>query len=265
MKKITLFLFALSLIARPLLAQDDDKSFKFGLKIVPSVNWYKPDDKKKFESAGTNIKFSYGLMTEFKLAGSAWFSTGLQVDYDGGKMTFKDTVGYFVYDDQIINFEDTAGKSATMTAYKLDERKYRATYVTLPLTLRLRTKEVGAMTYYGQFGFPLSIKLKAKADDQVRAPNYTTGGYGPVLEQKDLDITGDMGFLNIGLTVGAGAEYNLSGSTSLIFGLNYTQGFLNTVRSESKQLVNDDVAPEFHGLKQKFFSRNVSLMIGIAF
>ncbi|MCC7301415.1 MAG: outer membrane beta-barrel protein [Bacteroidia bacterium] len=262
MKTKAVILLLTAFFIRPAFAQDDDKSFKFGLKAVPSINWYKPEDAKKFESAGTNLKFGYGLMTEFKLAGSAWLSTGLQVDYDGGRIHFKDTVGYFANKDgEIIAIEDTTGQLAQLTAYKLNERKYRTTYVTLPLTLRLRTKEVGMMTYFGQFGFPLSIKLKGRCDDKVNA--YTMTGFGNETENTALDISNDMGFMNVGLTIGGGAEYNMSGNTSILFGINYTQGFMNTVRRDSKQLLNDAAPPT--ALEQKFFSRNVGLTVGILF
>ncbi len=262
--KAFLLLFTV-FIAKPFLAQDDDKSFKFGLKAVPSIAWYKPDDKKKLTSAGSQLKFGYGLMMDFKLAGSAWLCSGFQVDYDGGKLTFLDTAAYQLNQDN----EFVKDPLDSNLNFKLDERTYKVNYLTIPLTLRLRTKEIGMMTYFGQFGFPLSVKLKARAEDQVR-PITGVNTFGSVATKEDLDITNDMGVMNIGLTIGAGAEYNLSGSTSIIFGINYTQGFLNVLRPNSIYLIKDPgvAGPTSSGrevFSEKVLSRNVGLTVGILF
>lgn len=271
MKTKVFLLVACAFFAKVSLSQEDDKSFKFGLKAVPSVNWYKVDDEKFYKSGGSNVKFGYGLMTEFKLAGSAWLSTGLQVDKDGGKIEYTDTVICFINQDGEIIAQDDTAAASSYSIQKLENRTFKASYVTLPLTLRLRTKEVGMMTYYGQFGFPISIKLKARSDDEARKVNATYNGFDAGATNTDLDIGSDMGFMNVGLVIGGGAEYNMSGSTSLIFGIHYNQGFLNTVRGESKQLKSADKmftpapGPSFTDNKQKFYSRSVALTVGILF
>lgn len=269
MKTKVFLLVIFAFLGKLATAQDDDKSFKFGLKAIPSINWYKPDDTKFYSSDGTNIKFSYGLITEFKLAGSAWLSTGLQVDKDGGKINYLDTVICFLNQDgEIISAEDT-GSVSSYTIQKLDNRVFKASYVTLPLTLRLRTKEVGMMTYYGQFGFPISIKLRGRSEDVARKVNSTYNGFEAASTNKDLDISSDMGFMNVGLMIGGGAEYNMSGNTSILFGIHYNQGFMNTVRRDSKQLKNADKmftsSPAFVDNDQKFYSRSVALTVGILF
>ncbi len=272
MKTRTILFLLAAFICKPFFGQDDDKSFKFGLKMIPSVNWYKPDDPKKIENAGVNLKFGYGLMMDFRLAGSAWFCTGLQVDYDGGKLKFLDTVAYQLnLDNEFI--KDPLDSNLN---FILDERTYKVNYLTIPLTLRLRTKEIGMMTYFGQFGFPLSFKLKARCEDNVRPINKTSASTnvnlpGSPATKEDLDITNDMGIVNIGLTIGAGAEYNLSGSTSIIFGLNFTQGFLNVLRPNSIYLIKDpgplssNTDPTKRALSEKVISRNVGLTVGILF
>ena len=55
----------------------DDKSFKFGLAIEPSINWYSPSEAKKFESVKNPMKFAFGLVTDIKLSENIWLSTGI--------------------------------------------------------------------------------------------------------------------------------------------------------------------------------------------
>ena len=267
MKTKLLLLLIAAFLFHPVLAQDDDKSFKFGLKAIPSVNWYKPDDKKKLESAGSLLKFGYGLMMDFKLAGAAWFCSGLQVDYDGGKLNFLDTVCYQLnLDNEFV--KDPVDSNLN---FRLDTRTYKVNYLTIPLTLRLRTNEVGMMTYFGQFGFPLSIRMKARAVDEVRpiTDRDPVNTFGSISTKEDLDITNDMGVMNIGLTIGGGAEYNMSGSTSIIFGINYTQGFLNVLRPNSIYNIKDPgpIGPTSGRsvFSEKVLSRNIGLTVGILF
>lgn len=265
-KKLLSFFFAIVLVL-PAIAQDSggSKGFRFGLKAAPSLNWYTPEDSKKFENAGLNFKFAYGLITEFKLAEVASLATGLQLDNDGGKLTFKDSAFYIVADEKVVYNEevltalnDTTGK---YKSYILKERNYSVKYVTLPAIIKMKTKEIGYFTYFGQFGVNLSFKTKAMVDDEVN-----DGSNNVTL--KDMDISDDFQLFRTQLSIGAGAEYNLSGSTSLVFGINYNRGFSNVLKKDSKYLFNVEstaTSITFPPVSQKATSNNVALTVGILF
>lgn len=262
-KRLLSFIIAAGLIF-PAIAQES-KSFRFGLKGAPSLNWYTPEDSKKFENAGLNFKFSWGLMTEFKLAEVASLVTGLQLDSDGGKITFKDSVGYIVSDEEAIYnteiqtaFLDTTGK---YKFYLLNERNYSVKYVTLPAIIKMKTKEIGYFTYFGQFGVNMSFKTKGIVDDEV------FDGTSKVT-LKDMDISDDFQLFRTQLSVGAGAEYNLAGSTSLVVGINYNRGFSNVLKKDSKYLFTSELngtTLSFPPVSQKATSNNVMLTVGILF
>jgi hypothetical protein len=256
MKKILILVF-LMVAGRFAFAQDGDaelKNFRFGLKGTPSFSWYKPDDKKKFENGGLLFKFGWGLAMEFRLSKIASLATGLQVDYDGGSLRFKDTAFYFFSKDEIIAASDTAGK--VYAFFRLDERDYKVTYITLPFALKMKTNEIGYMTYFGQFGLNTSIKTKTRVNDKVLDPKTNTSS-----SQQDLDITDDMNFLKFALTIGAGFEYTFSGSTALTVGINYINGFSNVLKSNSKYLLKSDGS----ALKQKATGNGVALTVGVLF
>lgn len=277
MKK-TLTLLVLAAFTMKGMAQDDDKSFRFGLKMVPSINWLKVDDKKTFEKNGSSMKFAYGLMTEFHLAGAAWFSTGFQVDYDGGKIattatSFIDaTSGKMVYsytdNDGFKEYSNTSiALDTNYEHYFLRERKYRSIYLTLPIHLRFKTKEIGFLTYFGNIGLNSSFHLKTRANDVI---NTGSTGYTASANLEDLDISKDMNLVRFGLVLGGGVEWNLSGNTSLLFGLHFFQGFSNTVKKESKYLVDVEKTNASTGgnlimQEQKFLNNNIGLTIGILF
>jgi hypothetical protein len=273
MKKILTLLFV-AFAAKAALAQDVDKSFRFGLRGSPSLNWYKPDDKKKFESDGVRMKFGYGLMTEIRLSKVASIATGIGFDYDGGKIDFlNDTAtGYYVKNNEFVEIEEIE-KSMNDTnfmkdvaVYYLKQRSYNANYITIPLTLKMKTKEIGMLTYYGQFGMNASFRTKSRVDDE-----YTSIGNTPANSSyngKEMDNTDDMNLFRFALNVGGGAEYNLSGTTSLVFGLNFYNGFSNVLKKNSRYLQDIstlDNMLKFVPLEQKATANAFALTVGILF
>ncbi len=269
-KKVLALVFSLS-IGVFVMGQDkgDSKSFRFGLKASPSLNWYRTDNPK-MTKGGKALGFGWGLITEFKLSESASLSTGLHLDYDKGEVKFTNDTSYYIgyyysKDGKIVEGKTT--KDTTMARYQLDSRKYFINYITLPAVIKMKTNEIGYLTYFGQFGFLLSFKTKARSVDGVKeiypSPSSTPITLGT--KEAPLDINKDSQLVRFQLSIGGGAEYNISGNTSLVFGLNYNRGFTNvlnpTFRSKSNYLVTKDGSP----VPQKAFADNIALTVGILF
>lgn len=261
MKKALILLFVLALGAGKSFAQDENnlKNFRFGLVAAPSLNWYKPEDVKKMTRDGIKVGFGWGLQMEFRLNKVASLTTGLMINYDRGAMNFVDTANYLydTQDDAYLNIEDTAGK--TFVGYKLNNRVYKTNYVVLPLNLKMKTGEIGMMTYYGEFGLLSAFRLKAKSTDEVTA--YTSGFPKSTLE--DIDNTKDMGILRFQLHVGGGFEYNLAGTTSMFAGIGFNYGFSNVFQKDSEYLMTN--AATYTPFKQQATANNIALSVGILF
>ena len=257
------------------------KYFRFGLQVTPSADWYVPDNTNRQKSDGAVVKAGGGLVTEFRFNKVISFVTGLQFDFSGGKIKYlndtypgaEDNNGSAVYfyskaDAAIAKYSDVDNGSKFIK-YKLNERKYSTTYLTIPLTLKMQTQEIGMMTYFGQFGLNNSFRLKAKADDNVIhiATDNITEQEATTLT--NLDIAQDMNVYYAALNVGAGAEMNLVGSTSLTFGLNFLYGLSPVVKSSSDyirhQMNNLTGIGQADPFTQKITSRAVQLTIGILF
>jgi hypothetical protein len=281
MKKIILvFVVSLFFNSTVLKSQEDakDKNFRFGLQTTGALQWFKIDGDNIIEPNGAIAKGGFGLNTDFRITNVIWFSTGLNVFWDGGKIAYKDTVKYFYSTSPkgIISIEDAKKKlptsdSTKLEIYKLNSRTYNSTNIQIPIMLRLRTKDIGGMRYFGQFGFNANIRLRARATDEVaKQDKLRPSGFSSQSTKEDLDITSEANLFNLGIVVGAGAEYNLSGSTSFFAALNIVNlGFTNFARSSSNQLFTTDgknnktgIYPEF---SQKFLSRGVTLSVGILF
>ncbi len=266
MKKVILLLLVLTIGGKYVIAQDENniKNFRFGLKTAGMLTWYKPDDKKKYTSGGVSAKGCYGLMMEFRLNNVASIAMGFQVDYFGGKIDMLDSNYYFLSkDNEILPKSDSANLSNRLY---LINRVYRTTYVTLPFTLKLKTPEIGSLTYYGQFGINTSVRMKSRANDEVYSTSWANNKIVNGLKTTEPDLTNskDMNLFMFALNIGAGAEWNLAGSTSLVFGLNWYNGFSNVLKSDSKYLVrtpfNGSVAT-----KQNEKASAIALTFGVLF
>ncbi len=264
MKKALLLFLALTFGGKYVIAQDatagenDIKNFRFGLRTAGMLTWNKPEDSKKYASNGVSAKGSYGLSAEFRLNKVASIATGFQVDYVGGKMNMLDTNYYELSKDSEFL---TKGDSSTAGAirYRLNSRTYKTTYGTIPFTLKLKTPEIGALTYFGMFGVNASIRFKSRVTDDV----YTAIGNSHST-QTDLINSKDMNPVMFALNVGGGAEWNLAGSTSLVFGLNWYNGFSNVLKSDSEYLFRTK-SNNYDATKQNAKSSAIALTVGVLF
>ena len=227
MKK-ALVLLAATLITgtATLHAQDATSSegVRFGLKLSPNMGIVKPETKG-IDGNGTGLGYTFGLMTEFPIGtnGNYRFATGLNLNNIVGK--WKESYSYY----------DVGG--TTLKTKEL-ETEAKLQYIELPLTIKLMTNEIGYMRYYAVVGAGNAFNIKAKAS-QVVPTQVGTLNDEPIVseftELKDEDLQDDIMLYKASLIVGAGMEYNFSGSTSLLVGLTYNNGFTNILDIEGQK------------------------------
>ncbi len=196
MKKIV-FTFLIMVVVMPTLLASDTPPFRFGLKASPNISWMRPETRD-YESQGARMGFSYGAIGDFHLGGNYALSTGLNITYTGGRLSYPVDEGR-------------------------KERTYKLQYLELPLTVKMRTDEIGYITYYGKFGFGAGANLRATADD--RLANIT---------EEDVDIKRDTPLMRASLIIGLGIEYSLGGNTALVGGLTFNNGFTNVLQGRNE-------------------------------
>lgn len=197
MKKYSAFLVLL-FVAGPLLA-DDDFGFRFGLKASPNLSWFRTETRG-YDNRGVSPGFSYGLIVDYEFAKNYAASSGLNILRTGGKMLY--------------NYYHEGERTEK-------RRNYSLRYLEIPISLKLRTGEMGFFTYYGQFGLGLGFNIQAKADDRIFLDEDST------LRLREVDISDDTRFLRAALIIGAGAEYSLGGRTSILGGITFHNAFAN--------------------------------------
>ena len=269
-------------MSQSLFSQDDtnEKNFRFGLRTSPQVTWLRSNNSKLYESSGVKFGFGFGLDLEFKLSKVAHILTGIGGDFLGGSQIYKSTEGYGYAtnkDNELLKNEDAnwnSTASGTSFLNNLKSRKVNTTYVNLPIAMKLMTKQLSGFRYYGIFGGEVGILTKAIAQDEVEqviGVNGTDWNLKPVSTNSDLNIASDCIPVKLSWRVGAGAEYNLSGTTNLFFGVNFVRCFTNLYRAESKYIVGDFKNTVINGTtprkeaKQGAFGDAVVLNVGILF
>jgi hypothetical protein len=236
MKKVYVLGLFLIMFGGSAFAQDKVAgSFKGGLKINPSFMWLKTEPEQTgttIENVGAYFGFSYGVFGDYYFAENYGLSTELRIAHLGAEYNYTP-----MFDEMPSN----PVKVATVN------RNMDLQYVEIPVTLKMRTNEVGYMRYFGQFGFMPAINIKAKADDV-----YTMYDNSKI-EENDKKIGKEVNPLALSLVIGAGVEYNLGGSTSLLGGITFNNGFTNLINKKeddqsTRSLRNFNAKPAYIAL-----------------
>lgn len=273
------FLFVGSLAAQvsqetdPVVEQKEPQKLRFGLKGFSSIGWLSPENEMSLTRGKAGLGFGWGLNMEFYINKTTSFRTGFSLStYSSGiyynddeknssPETYNDT--YYVVDGGEFQKWESDSTIPFGELRKLTTRKYKLSYVNIPLLLKLKTKEIGYMTYYGEFGGIIGVNTKSKVEDQYLEVEATTNIDGEITGMNKPDseeklTTNDYVFddvtqlLRAGLCLGAGAEYNFSGSTSLFFQINWNYFMTNMMKKEEK----DNYLRSFNSNTEKFETVN---------
>jgi hypothetical protein len=197
MKKI--FLFTALIVSINMAGQD----FRIGINLDPVISWYSPNTKN-IDKAGSKLGFSGGLMIETSFKENYVFATGINLTYLGGNLQYNDNpVSFTVDKDKIVNLD-----SATTVEYTLQ-------YISIPLSLKLKTNAIGYISYFGQIGLTPQFNISAKA----------TSDKGNLLDKDN--VGEEIGLFNLSFFIGGGIEYDLGGTTALNLGIFYNNGFID--------------------------------------
>ena len=204
----------------------DDRKFRLGLQASPNLGWFRPDIQG-FTKDGLQSRFGfgYGVMVDYKFSDSPNYllTTGVNITTNGGGM-----VEAWRSDVDILD--------STYTYLGKNDRTYRMQYVNIPILLKLRTGDVGYMSYFGAIGFDASFRTRAKA-------NYDyTWNVSPIVSSEpddvdEVDIKNQMNFMRLALNVTLGTEYNLTGNTNIYLGLGIHNGFTNIFNAKNNNRV----------------------------
>lgn len=206
------------------------KSVRIGFKASPNFcTTHIMEGNMK--NNGLGLGFSYGIMADINIAKNPayWFGTELIISSMPVSVKSTDTL-----------YNGNVAPGAAFTNAKFD---YRLQYIQIPLTIKLKTGEIGRLSYYGQFGLAPSVLIQNKLTTSADQPFYAKGSsnHSPNSASNDaLDFPGNtsgvgafrdnVSFVRLPLIIGLGIEGKISGSTSYIAGLRWDNAFTDLFR-----------------------------------
>lgn len=211
---------------------------KLGLSLTPNVSWMKSTDYDHV-SMGSKLNFGFEFMADIMMNENYAFSTGVHIFQTGGR------INYLVPNPTASQFLMTT------------DRDYSLKYVEVPLTFKMRTKEIGYSTIYGRFGLGLGLNIRANAKEarnnswlQTNEPLPETDAVWAALGSgvetpsfDDIEVQNDIRLFRSSMIVGGGVERSLGGTSSLVIGVNYNVSFINTYKDLEQVKVDGDGIP----------------------
>ncbi len=235
MKNVAIVILGL-LSSQICFAQAGTNEFRFGLKGSMNIGWIQPASKS-LERVGTSVGFSYGPMADYYFKPNYALNIELLISQINGNVKLNTP--------QIFN-GDTSGTIVNGLEYS-----YRNQYVELPISLKFRTKEIGYLTYWANFGFAPSFLITARASIDGVLPTSISA-----LDPTDYKTNDDEGdpfttnnfddqvfLVRLPLIIGAGIEYKLAGSASLYAGFRFNNSFSDMfIKDKSASAKNNYVS-----------------------
>jgi hypothetical protein len=191
--------------------------YHLGLVVEPQVAFALPRDLSH-EAVGTRPHFGFGFIFDYKFTDRYAIGSGVNVFQTGG------VTGHLTH------LTDSARIDYVEQAFDLQ-------YVEVPLTFKMRTKEIGYTTYFGRFGVGLGLNVRAEAEvSQYRtwAQNHAADPpiWQPVAAVETpravtTDVARSTALFRPAMIVGLGFERRLLGSTAVVTSLQYNLALRN--------------------------------------
>lgn len=204
-----------SAIADNYIPETNFRHLRLGIYGGIGPSWMKPKTKD-YESQGVRFTYSYGLLIDYNFTVNYTFSTGIGYNRVGGKLSYA-------------HMKDI---SSTPTLGTLT-RTYKINYLEFPTLLKLKSNQIGFLTYYTQLGLRHSFKLNSNADDSFEYNNPIETN-----TSNDVDMKDYTSFYRLSFCFAIGAEYAISQSLSAYLSIGYDNGLTNSL--SNKNIISGD-------------------------
>jgi hypothetical protein len=185
------------------------QKISFGVYADPVISWFSSDNKATLND-GARAGFNFGVTFNKYFADNYAFSTGINLLNAGGRLINNSN------DTLIMTFNNLSGSVLPGKPVV-----YRVQYLSIPLGLKLKSNQIGYITFFADLGIDLRFVVGGKAD------------IPPVI--KGEAAMNELKKINLGYHVMGGIEYSLGGTTALVLGLGYENNFLDVTKDIKPQ------------------------------
>lgn len=212
------------------------QGYHLGLAVSPNYSF--SDARELSHTAnGGQVHFGYGFIFDALFTETYAIGTGVNIFYNGGRVLY---------------FEDVATSEGTMIHRVELENKQQ--YVEVPLTFKMRTKEIGYSTFYGQFGVGLGLNVRSEGMRRSSSFAVTDSlGQWSFIQEGASDparvsLVDQTLLFRPSMIIGFGFERRFTGTTALVVGLRYNMALRNQYQlfPVYKTQTGDEVMFEFN-------------------
>lgn len=257
MKGIILGIALLSTMTAIHAQEAADKKVQAGIVLGYGMNFQKMETKF-LSNNGIGSDLIVGANVNFSFTETIGLCTGVEFDFETLKFSAGSQPIFYSYlDNDILTKADreSAAPTDNVQLFQLTERRQKPIYLSIPTMLTFRTKFIGYFRYFGKFGLRTSFLLSNKINDvgfnldpEIPLGDPTEG------TNENMTAANNMFFLKSAVGASGGAEWNFTGSTTLMAEIGYYYGFtpLFNDRNEDKTFLYTSGANNGVGNDQYF-------------
>jgi len=184
------------------------QDLRFGIYASPVISWFNTDISE-VRNEGARAGFNFSVTLENYFSSNYALTGGLSIINSSGRIVSEDTTLF-----KFPNFTSEVAPGNPVI--------YRIRYLSIPAGIKLKTNEIGFLTYYADLGLDPKIVIRGRAD----IPSVNIAGEKAMTEIKRF---------NIGYHLIGGIDYSLDGTTSLILGLGFESNFFDITKDTGTQ------------------------------
>ncbi len=189
---------------------------KLGLKIAPNLAWMNPGTKD-YTNDGVRLGTTIGFVGDIYFADQYAISTGFNFMFLNGALSYRDS--RLINDDTVVNGQIS--------------RKYNFLYLEIPIMIKMSTRKFGRFSFYGQVGLGTGFRVKATVKEHFEPDS------GSPIDQK-YDYDSGTTLIRESILVGIGSQFHLDRSTTVFFGLNYSNSLNNVLTGVNSLSKNNE-------------------------
>jgi len=187
------------------------EGLRLGVNLDLLASWLSPKTNL-IDKDGTRPGIKGGLKVEYYFHPNYGIVTGLNIGTQGGSVLYEEPVNI------------KTGESMSVDLVEGSTVVYSLSYIYLPIGLKLKTNEIGYLTYFAELGFNQQINIGSRASSTGNGLN------------KD-NVPKEINLLNISYFFGGGVEYNIGGQTSIFAGVFFNNGFADVLSNNDHKAV----------------------------
>lgn len=212
MKATRVLIIALILCSTTIYGQENPKPFYFSFRMGPNISWLK-SNSDNIHSNGAILGFSWGALCDVPIQDNLYGVSGFNIHFAGGKTNYTG-----IYNNSSAIFRET----------------YSIKYFELPVMIKIRTKEIDRLSFYGQMGLGTAFRINARVDRTI-IPTAPSPSSAAVISE-NINSDNITAFVRESLLLGVGAEYAIQENLKIFGGLNFNNGFTDIIKKSPYNL-----------------------------